>query len=181
MKKPHLLEKYNNEIIPEMMKQFDFKNKFQVPGIEKIVINMGLGEGSKDFKIIEKKMEELAQITGQKAVVTRAKKAISNFKIKKGDPVGCRVTLRGNRMYEFLDRLINVTMPRIRDFRGINNNSFDSEFNFTIGIKEQTVFPEIEYDKIDKIVGMNITFVMRSKSKDESYQLLKLFNMPFKK
>lgn len=181
MKKPNLLEKYNNEIIPEMMKKFGLKNKFQVPKIEKIIVNTGLGEGSKDFKIIEKAMEELAQITGQKVVVTRAKKAISNFKIRKGDPVGCRVTLRGNRMYEFLDRLVNVAMPRIRDFRGINNNSFDSEFNFTIGMKEQTVFPEIDYDKIDRIIGMNITFVMRSKSKDESYQLLKLFDMPFKK
>lgn len=180
MKKPYLIQKYNNEIIPEMMKKFGCKNKFQVPRMKAIVINMGLGGGSKEFKIIEKAISELSQIVGQTPVVTRAQKAISNFKIRKGDPVGCRVTLRGNRMYEFLNRLIDTAIPRIKDFRGINGKSFDNSYNFTMGVREHTIFPEIEYDKVDKVLGMNITFVMASKSRDESYELLKLFGIPFK-
>ncbi len=181
MKKPRLEQRYNDEIIPKMMEKFGLKNKFQIPKLKKIVINMGIGEGAQDFKIIEEGMKHLAQITGQKPVVTRAKKSISNFKIRKGRPVGCMVTLRRDRMYEFLDRLINVALPRIRDFRGINPNSFDSEGNFTIGIREQTVFPEIDYDEVSKIIGMNITIVIDSKDKKMNYELLKMFNMPFKK
>ncbi len=181
MKKPELQRYYNEEIIPKIMEKFGFKNKFQVPKLKKIVINMGIGEGAQDFKLIENGMKELAQITGQKPIVTRAKKSISNFKIRKGNPIGCMVTLRGARMYEFLDRFINVALPRIKDFRGINPNSFDKEANFTIGLQEQTVFPEIDYDKINRAIGMNITIVIDSKDKEQSYELLKMFNMPFKK
>lgn len=181
MKKPNLVEKYQNEIIPEMTKIFVYKNKLQVPKINKIVINMGLGEGSKEFKIIENAMKDLAAITGQKPVVTRAKKAISNFKIRKGDPVGCKVTLRGNNMYEFLDRFINIAIPRIKDFRGISPKAFDTQNNFTIGIKEHTIFPEINVDKIERVTGMNITIDIKSNSRKESFELLRLFNMPFKK
>ncbi|MCK4518932.1 MAG: 50S ribosomal protein L5 [Candidatus Omnitrophica bacterium] len=181
MKKSRLLEKYSRDIIPEMMKKFGYKNRFQTPKIKKIVINSGLGEGSKEFKIIEKAMEELAQIAGQKPVITRAKKAISNFKIRAGDAVGCKVTLRGSRMYDFLDRFINVAIPRIKDFRGINPKSFDSSHNFTVGIKEQSMFPEIDYDRIDRTIGMNITFDISSQSREESHELLKLFGMPYKK
>ena len=181
MKKSRLLEKYNKDIIPAMMKKFGYKNRHQVPAIKKIVINSGLGEGSKEFKIIEKAMEELAQITGQKPVITRAKKAISNFKIRAGDAVGCKVTLRASRMYDFLDRFVNIAIPRIKDFRGINPKSYDSSHNFTIGIKEQSMFPEIDYDRIDRAIGMNITFDISSRSREESHELLKLFGMPYKK
>lgn len=178
---PRLLEKYRNEIIPKMMQEFGFKNVMQVPKLEKIVINMGVGEAITDIKILEKAMEELSLITGQRPVICRAKKAVANFKIKKGNPIGCKVTLRGKRMYEFLDRLINVALPRLRDFRGVSIDSFDQAGNFSLGLNEQTLFPEIDYDKVTRIQGLDISIVIRnSKSKQHSLALLKLFGMPFK-
>ncbi len=181
MKKPNLLEKYDKEIIPELMKKFGYTNKMQVPKIKKIVINMGLGEGSKEFKIIEKAMAELTILSGQKPVITRAKAAISNFKIRKGDPVGCMVTLRSNRMYEFLDRFINVAVPRIKDFRGISPKGYDNSNNYNLGIKEHTIFPEMDSDRIEGVIGMNITFNLDANTKEEAHELLKMFNMPFRK
>jgi large subunit ribosomal protein L5 len=180
--RPRLLEKYKREIVPALMKKFGFKNIMQVPRLEKIVINMGVGEAITDIKILEKAMEELSLITGQKPVICRAKKAIANFKIKKGNPIGCKVTLRRDRMYEFLDRLISVALPRIRDFRGVSPHAFDERGNFSLGINEQTIFPEIDYDKVTRIQGMNINIVIRnSKSKEHSLELLRLFGMPFLK
>lgn len=178
---PRLLERYRKEIAPAMMEKFGLKNKLQAPRLEKIVINMGIGEGQQDIKFIDKAMEELAMISGQKPIVRRAKKAIANFKIKQGNPIGCKVTLRRNRMYEFLDRLISVSLPRIRDFRGISPDAFDGKGNFSLGITEQTIFPEVEYDKISRVQGMDITLVIKnSKSKEQSRELLALFGMPFK-
>ncbi|MCM8770951.1 MAG: 50S ribosomal protein L5 [Candidatus Omnitrophica bacterium] len=174
-----LLEKYKNEIVPEMMRIFSYKNRYQVPRLEKIVINMGVGEAIQDIKILDKAMEELALITGQKPVMRRAKKAISNFKIRKNVPIGCKVTLRRQMMYEFLDRFLNVALPRIRDFRGVPSNSFDKEGNYTIGITDQAIFPEIDYDKITRAQGMDITFVIKTKSVKEAKELLRLFGMPF--
>lgn len=163
------------------MEKFGLKNKLEVPVVDKIVINMGVGEGQGDIKILDKAMEELSLITGQKPLMRRAKKAIANFKIKKGNPIGCKVTLRRAMMYEFLDRLISVVLPRIRDFRGILPNSFDEKGNFTLGLTEQTIFPEVEFDKINRVQGMDITIVIKnSKSKEQSRQLLSLFGMPFK-
>jgi large subunit ribosomal protein L5 len=177
---PRLLEKYRNEITATMMEKFGLKNKMAVPRIEKIVVNMGVGEGILDIKILEKSMEELAVITGQRPIMRRAKKAISNFKIKQGSPVGCKVTLRRATMYEFMDRLFNITMPRIRDFRGVPVDSFDRAGNYTLGLLDQTIFPEIEYDKISRAQGMDITFVIKnSKSSEKSRELLKLLGMPF--
>lgn len=164
-----------------MMQTFGLKNRLAVPRLEKIVINMGVGEALQDIKILEKASEELAAITGQKPIIRRAKKAISNFKLKQGAPVGCKVTLRRARMYEFLDRLINVTMPRIRDFRGVPADSFDKAGNYTLGLTEQGIFPEIEYDKITRPQGMDITFVISgAKTTEQSRELLRLFGMPFK-
>ena len=178
---PRLLEKYRSEIIPEMMKTFSLKNKLAVPRVEKIVVNMGVGEGVQDIKIVEKSMEELGLITGQKPILRRAKKAIANFKIKEGAPIGCKVTLRRAMMYEFMDRLINIAMPRIRDFRGISTDSFDEAGNYTLGFTEQNVFPEIDYDKITRSQGMDITFVIKNAhSKEKARELLRLFGMPFK-
>lgn len=177
---PRLLEKYRKEIVPQMMDKFGFGNKLEAPRLEKIVINMGVGEGQQDIKVIEKAMEELSLITGQKPILRRAKKAIANFKIKKGNPIGCKVTLRRTMMYEFLDRLISVALPRIRDFRGISQESFDEKGNFSLGLTEQTIFPEIDYDKISRVQGMDITLVIKnSKSKEQSRELLALFGMPF--
>lgn len=177
---PRLLEHYRKEVIPQMMQKFSLKNKLAVPRIEKIVINMGIGEALQDIKILEKAMEELATITGQKPIIRRAKKAISNFKIKQGQPIGCKVTLRKAFMYEFMDRLINVAMPRIRDFRGVSGDSFDEAGNYTLGLSEQVIFPEIDYDKITRSQGMDITFVIKNvKSKEEARELLRLFGMPF--
>ncbi len=178
--KPRLLEKYRNEIIPQMMEKFNFKNKLQVPCLEKIVINMGVGQAASDSKVIEVPMGELALITGQKPIITRAKKAISNFKLKRGMPVGLKVTLRGARMYEFFDRFINVALPRIRDFRGISSNSFDKNGNYSIGLNEQTIFPEIDIDKVQRNQGMDVTICTTAKSKEDAYKLLKLFGMPFR-
>jgi large subunit ribosomal protein L5 len=177
---PRLLEKYRKEITPQMMQVFSLKNPLAVPHLEKIVVNMGVGEGLEDIKILEKAMEELAMITGQKPILRRAKKAIANFKIKQGHPIGCKVTLRRKIMYEFMDRLINVAMPRIRDFRGVSGESFDEAGNYTLGILEQTIFPEIDYDKISRMQGMDITFVIKNaKSQEQAKELLRLFGMPF--
>ena len=177
---PRLLEKYRNEIIPQMMKVFGLTNIFAVARLEKIVINMGVGEAIGDIKILEKAMEELALITGQKPILRRAKKAISNFKTRKGIPIGCKVTLRRGMMYEFMDRLINVAMPRIRDFRGISPDSFDRAGNYTLGLSEQTIFMEIDYDRITRTQGMDITFVLKNaKTKEQAEELLRLFGMPF--
>jgi large subunit ribosomal protein L5 len=180
--KARLWEKYKKEIVPEMMKKFGFKNVMEVPRLEKIVVNMGVGEAITDIKILEKAAEELALITGQKPVICRAKKAVSNFKIKKGNPIGCKVTLRRDMMYIFLDKLINIALPRIRDFRGVSPNSFDQNYNFSLGLNEQVIFPEIDYDKVSRIQGMDISIIIRnSKSKEQSLELLKLFGMPFSK
>ncbi len=177
---PRLLEKYRNEIIPQMQKTTEFKNKYAVPYLEKIVVNMGVGEAIGDIKILDKCMEEMALICGQKPIIRRARKAISNFKLKKGQPVGCKVTLRRARMYEFLDRLINIALPRIRDFRGLSSNSFDKAGNYTFGISEQVIFPEIDYDKITRTQGMDITIVIKNaEPRGFAYQFLKLFGMPF--
>lgn len=176
-----LFDKYNNEIIPQMSARFGYKNHMQVPRLKKIVVNMGVGEAAQDIKEIESAMEELAAITGQKPAMTRASKAISNFKIRKGSPVGCKVTLRRKRMYEFFDRLINIAIPRIRDFRGLSGDSFDKRATYSFGITEQTIFPEVNVDKVLKTHGMDVTIVTSARSKEEAYELLKFFGMPFKK
>ncbi|MCX5710532.1 MAG: 50S ribosomal protein L5 [Candidatus Omnitrophica bacterium] len=177
---PRLLEKYRKEIVPQMMETFKIKNSLAVPHVEKIVVNMGVGEGLTDIKILEKAMEDLAVITGQRPIMRRAKKAIANFKIKENSPIGCKVTLRKYMMYEFMDRFINVALPRIRDFRGVNADSFDQGFNYTMGLTEQGIFPEIDYDKVGRPQGMDITFVIKkARKKEEAKELLKLFGMPF--
>lgn len=176
---PRLFEKYRKEIIPALSKKFGYKNAMQAPVLKKIVINMGIGAGAQDIKFVEQGVSDMANIAGQKPVITRAKKAIANFKIRQGLPIGCKVTLRGNRMYEFLDRLLNVALPRIRDFRGMSPDSFDMGGNYSMGIKEQSIFPEIDVDKVQKIQGMDIIINIKSKSREESYELLKLFGMPF--
>ncbi len=177
---PRLLERYREQIVPQLMQRFNLKNRFAVVHIEKIVVNMGVGEAIADIKALEKSMEELALITGQKPVIRRAKKAISNFKIKQGQAIGCKVTLRRAIMYEFLDRFISIALPRIRDFRGVSSDSFDQAGNYTMGLSEQNIFPEIDYDKINRTQGMDITFVIKNaKSKEQSKELLKSFGMPF--
>ena len=163
------------------MKKFGYKNVMQVPKIDKIVINMGIGEAKENAKILDSAVKDLEIITGQKAVLTRAKKSVANFKIREGMPIGCKVTLRGEKMYEFVDRLINLSLPRVRDFRGVNPNAFDGRGNYALGIKEQLIFPEIEYDKVDKVRGMDIIFVTTAKTDEEARELLKQFNMPFAK
>jgi large subunit ribosomal protein L5 len=177
---PRLLEKYRKEIVPKMMTERGYKNKLQVPSLKKVVINMGVGEGAHDIKFIDEAVSVLSSICGQRPVITRAKKAISNFKIKRGDPVGCKVTLRRNLMYEFLDRFINVALPRIRDFRGISPTAFDGSGNCAIGITEYTVFPEIEYDKVQHVLGLDIVIVLNAREREESFLLLKLLGMPFR-
>ena len=174
-----LSEDYKNTIKNKMMEKFHYRNMYQIPKISKIVLNMGIGEAKEDEKILDRAQEELALISGQRAVKTRAKKAIANFKIREGMPLGVSVTLRNKIMYEFLDRLINIAIPRIRDFRGLNPKSFDGNGNYTLGLKEQIIFPEINYDKIDKIRGLNITICTTSSSNAEAFELLKNFNMPF--
>jgi large subunit ribosomal protein L5 len=178
---PRLLEKYRTEITDQMMKTFGLKNRLAVPRVDKIVVNMGVGEAIQDIKILEKSMDELGVITGQKPLMRRAKKAISNFKIRKGLPVGCKVTLRRAMMYEFMDRLINIALPRIRDFRGVPTDSFDQKGNYTLGLNEQTIFPEMEVDRVTRPQGMDITFVIKNvKTNEQARELLKLFGMPFK-
>lgn len=175
-----LKDKYFNEIVPEMIKELGYKNKMQVPRLEKIVINMGVGEAKQDAKAMDGAVQDVTQITGQKPIVTRAKRSIAGFKVRAGMPVGCKVTLRGERMYEFLDRLLSLALPRVRDFKGLAPK-FDGGGNFTLGLEEQLVFPEIDYDKVDKIRGMNITIVTTAKTIEEGHALLKHFGMPFKK
>ncbi len=176
-----LKEKYEQEVVPAMMKKFNYKNKMAVPKIEKIVINMGLGKARNDAKIIEEATEIISAITGQKPIITKSSKSISNFSIRKGMPVGCKVTLRKSRMYEFLDRLLNVALARIRDFQGTSPNSFDGRGSYTLGIKEQLIFPEIDFDKVKNTLGMNITIVTSAKSDEEAKELLSLIGMPFRK
>lgn len=176
-----LKEVYQNEIVDALMKKFEYKNVMEVPKIEKVVINMGVGEAKENAKLLDAAVSDLETITGQKAVITKAKKSVANFKIREGMSIGCKVTLRGDRMYEFVDRLINLALPRVRDFRGVNPNSFDGRGNYALGIKEQLIFPEIEYDKIDKIRGMDIIFVTTAKTDEEARELLAQFNMPFAK
>ena len=174
-----LLEEYKKTISSQMMSKFNYKNVYQIPKLQKIVLNMGIGVAKEDAKILDKAQEELSLIAGQKAVKTKAKKAIANFKIREGMALGVSVTLRNKIMYEFLDRLINIAIPRIRDFRGLNSKSFDGNGNYSLGIKEQIVFPEINYDKVDKVRGLNITICTNAKSNQEALELLKSFNMPF--
>ena len=176
-----LKEQYENEIKEAMIKKFGYKNTMQVPKLDKIVVNMGVGEAKENAKILDSAVKDLETITGQKAIKTKAKKAIANFKIRENMPIGCKVTLRGEKMYEFADRLINLALPRVRDFRGVNPNSFDGRGNYALGIKEQIIFPEIEYDKVDKVRGMDIIFVTTAKTDEEARELLTLFNMPFAK
>lgn len=176
-----LKETYQNEIVDALMKKFGYKNVMQVPKIEKVVINMGVGEAKENAKILDAAVSDLETITGQKAVITRAKNSVANFKIREGMPIGCKVTLRGDKMYEFVDRLINLALPRVRDFRGVNPNAFDGRGNYALGIKEQLIFPEIEYDKIDKVRGMDVIFVTTAKTDEEARELLTQFNMPFAK
>ncbi|MDD5568326.1 MAG: 50S ribosomal protein L5 [Candidatus Omnitrophica bacterium] len=178
---PRLLEKYRKEIVPQLMQELKIRNRMAVPRIEKMVVNMGVGEALQDVKILEKAMDELALITGQKAVMRRAKKAISNFKVKENSPVGCKVTLRRFMMYEFLDRLVNIALPRIRDFRGVSPDAFDKAGNYTLGLSEQGIFPEMEYDKLTRTQGMDITIVIKNvRNKEEARLILKLFGVPFK-
>ncbi len=179
--KPRLLEKYRQNVIPTMMKEFQYKNTMQVPRIKKIVVNMGVKEGKEDIKILEQLAVELGQITGQKPLVTKAKKSIAAFKLREGSPIGLKVTLRKIRMYEFMDRLFNMAMPRIRDFRGYPDHSFDDRGNFSLGLQEQIIFPEVEYDKIKKTQGMDVTFVTTAPNKKEGKRLLELLGLPFKK
>jgi large subunit ribosomal protein L5 len=176
-----LKDKYRQDVVPGLIKTFGYANVMQVPRVEKVVVNMGVGEGVQNAAIVDNAATELTAITGQKAVITRARQSISNFKIRTGMPLGCRVTLRGNRMYEFLDRLINLAMPRIRDFRGVPNRSFDGRGNYTLGLSEQTIFPEIEYDRVDTFRGMDITIVTTARTDEESAELLKQLGMPFRK
>jgi large subunit ribosomal protein L5 len=171
---------YNDTVVPKLKETFNYTNPMQVPKIEKVVLNMGLGEAIHNIKIIDSAVEELKQISGQQPVVTRAKKSIAAFKLREGMPIGCMVTLRKNRMYDFLNKLINVALPRVRDFRGISGKAFDGSGNYSLGVKEQLIFPEIDYDKIDKIKGLNITIVTTAKNNEEGKELLKLMGMPFK-
>lgn len=176
-----LREIYQTQVVDALMKKFEYKNIMEVPKIEKVVINMGVGEAKENVKILDAAMSDLQIITGQKPIITKAKKSVANFKIREGMPIGCKVTLRGEKMYEFVDRLINLALPRVRDFRGVNPNAFDGRGNYALGIKEQLIFPEIEYDKIDKVRGMDVIFVTTAKTDEEARELLAQFNMPFKK
>ena len=176
-----LKETYLNEIMDAMQKKFEYKNVMQIPKLDKIVINMGVGEAKENHKILDTAVKDLETITGQKAVITRAKNSVANFKLREGQPIGCKVTLRGDKMYEFLDRLVNLALPRVRDFRGVNPNAFDGRGNYALGIKEQIIFPEIEYDKVDKVRGMDIIFVTTANTDEEARELLTLVNVPFAK
>ena len=172
---------YNETVMPAMKEKFGYKNVMQIPKIEKIVINMGVGEAKENAKVLESAVKDLTTIAGQKPVITKAKKSVANFKLREGMSIGCKVTLRGEKMYEFADRLINLALPRVRDFRGVSANSFDGRGNYALGIKEQIIFPEIEYDKVDKVRGMDIIFVTTANTDEEARELLRLFGMPFQK
>ena len=176
-----LKEQYNNEIVDAMIKKFGYKNIMEVPKLDKIVVNMGVGEAKENAKLLEAAIKDMEAITGQKAVATKAKNSVANFKIREGMAIGCKTTLRGEKMYDFVDRLINLALPRVRDFRGVNPNAFDGRGNYALGIKEQIIFPEIEYDKIDKVRGIDVIFVTTAKTDEEARELLRLFNMPFTK
>jgi len=175
-----LRDKYQSEVAPKLAEQFQYKSTMQIPKLAKIVVNIGLGEAIQNIKILDSAAEELGQLTGQKPVITRARQSIAAFKLRKGMPIGCMVPLRGDRMYEFFDKLVNVALPRVRDFRGISSKALDGRGNYTLGIKEHIIFPEIDYDKIDKIKGMNITIVTTARTDDEARTLLSLMGMPFK-
>ena len=176
-----LKDVYKNEIVDAMVKKFGYKNVMEVPKLDKIVVNMGVGEAKENAKVLEMAVSDMETITGQKAIVTKAKNSVANFKIREGQSIGCKTTLRGDKMYEFMDRLVNLALPRVRDFRGVNPNSFDGRGNYALGIKEQIIFPEIEYDKVDKVRGMDVIFVTTAKTDEEARELLRLFNMPFAK
>lgn len=176
-----LKEQYQNEIVDAMIKKFGYKNIMEVPKLDKVVINMGVGEAKDNAKLLDAAIADMEKITGQKAVVCKAKKSVANFKIREGMPIGCKVTLRGEKMYEFVDRLVNLALPRVRDFRGVNPNAFDGRGNYALGIKEQLIFPEIEYDKVDKVRGMDIIFVTTANTDEEARELLTQFNMAFTK
>ena len=175
-----LQERYENEVVKSLMEKFNYSSKMQAPKIEKIVLNIGVGDAVSNSKLLDDAVNELTLITGQKPVVTRAKKSIAGFKLREGQAIGCKVTLRGERMYEFLDKLVNVSLPRVRDFRGVSNNSFDGRGNYTLGVKEQLIFPEIDFDKVNKLRGMDIIFVTTAETDEEAKELLKLLGMPFK-
>ena len=176
-----LMERYQNEVVKSLMEKFNYSSKMQAPKIEKIVLNIGVGDAVSNSKLLDEAVNELTLISGQKPVITRAKKSIAGFKLREGAPIGCKVTLRGERMYEFLDKLINISLPRVRDFRGVSNNSFDGRGNYTLGVKEQLIFPEINFDKVNKLRGMDIVFVTTAKTDEEGHELLAQLGMPFKK
>ena len=176
-----LMERYQNEVVKSLMEKFNYSSKMQAPKIEKIVLNIGVGDAVSNSKLLDEAVNELTLISGQKPVITRAKKSIAGFKLREGAPIGCKVTLRGERMYEFLDKLVNISLPRVRDFRGVSNNSFDGRGNYTLGIKEQLIFPEINFDTVNKLRGMDIVFVTTAKSDEEGRELLAQLGMPFKK
>ena len=176
-----LKEQYQNEIVDAMIKKFGYKNIMEVPKLDKIVVNMGVGEAKENAKLLEAAIKDMEAITGQKAIPTKAKNSVANFKIREGMAIGCKTTLRGDKMYEFMDRLINLALPRVRDFRGVNPNAFDGRGNYALGIKEQIIFPEIEYDKVDKVRGMDVIIVTTAKTDEEARELLTQFNMPFAK
>lgn len=177
---PRLKERYTKEIIPAMVKEFSYKNVMQVPKLEKIVLNVGLGEAVQNIKLLDAAQKELSLITGQKSVITKAKKSIASFKLKQGMPIGCKVTLRKERMYEFLDRLISLALPRIRDFKGVSGKSFDGRGNYSLGLKEQFIFPEIDYDKVEMVHGLDVTICTTAKTDEEAKVLLRYFGMPFR-
>jgi len=178
---PRLREHFEKSVLPELMKRFSYKNPMEVPRLKKIVVNMGVGDALQNIKMLDAAVAEMATITGQKPSIRKAKKSIANFKLREGQPIGCMVTLRGPRMYEFYDRLVNVALPRIRDFRGVPMKSFDGQGNYTLGVTEQIIFPEINYDRVEKIRGMDITFVTSAESDEEGQELLRLMNMPFRR
>ena len=176
-----LKEKYLNEVVPSLMEKYNYKSKMEVPKLEKIVINIGVGDATSNSKLLDAAVADLAKLSGQKPVVTKAKKSIAGFKVREGQPIGCKVTLRGENMYNFMDKLISIALPGVRDFRGVSNKAFDGRGNYTMGIKEQLIFSEIDYDDVVKVRGMDIVFVTTAKSNEEAYDLLKGFGMPFKK
>ena len=176
-----LMERYQNEVVKSLMEKFNYSSKMQAPKIEKIVLNIGVGDAVSNSKLLDEAVNELTLISGQKPVINRSKKSIAGFKLREGAPIGCKVTLRGERMYEFLDKLVNISLPRVRDFRGVSNNSFDGRGNYTLGIKEQLIFPEINFDKVNKLRGMDIVFVTTAKTDEEGHELLAQLGMPFKK
>ena len=176
-----LMERYQNDVVKSLVEKFNYSSSMQAPKVEKIVLNIGVGDAVSNSKLLDEAVNELTLITGQKPVITRAKKSIAGFKLREGAPIGCKVTLRGERMYEFLDKLVNISLPRVRDFRGVSNNSFDGRVNYTLGIKEQLIFPEINFDKVNKLRGMDIVFVTTAKSDEEGRELLAQLGMPFKK